>query len=33
VYAISVSGILPDAVIEELEEKGIKYRSRDTSNR
>jgi transcription elongation factor SPT4 len=33
VYAISVSGRLPDTFIRELKSRGIPYRSRDTSQR
>lgn len=33
VYAISVSGRLPETFIRELKSRGITYRSRDTSQR
>lgn len=32
-YAISVSGELPQDIIDSLQDKGIPYRSRDTSSR
>lgn len=33
VYAISVSGRLPNGVIREMKSRGIVYRPRDTSQR
>nr|CAG4635246.1 EOG090X0NWO [Alona affinis] len=33
IYAVSVSGRLPDNFIRELKSRGIPYRSRDTSQR
>nr|XP_023019213.1 transcription elongation factor SPT4 [Leptinotarsa decemlineata] len=33
VYAISVSGRLPNSVVRELKSRGLVYRSRDTSQR
>lgn len=33
VYAISVSGRLPNSVVREMKNRGITYRSRDTSQR
>ena len=33
VYAVSVSGRLPGAVIRDLQRSGVTYRSRDTSKR
>ena len=32
-YAISVSGELPEDVLDELRERGVVYQSRDTSDR
>ena len=32
-YAVSVTGELPQDVIDSLQDKGIPYRSRDNSNR
>ncbi len=32
-YAISVSGDLPEDVLDELRDRGIPYQSRDTSER
>lgn len=33
VYAVSVSGRLPDSLIRDMKARGITYRSRDTSQR
>ncbi|KAF4532872.1 hypothetical protein B566_EDAN001475 [Ephemera danica] len=33
IYAISVSGKLPQGVVREMKSRGIVYRSRDTSQR
>ncbi|CRK96887.1 CLUMA_CG009950, isoform A [Clunio marinus] len=33
VYAISVSGRLPNSIVREMKSRGITYRSRDTSQR
>jgi transcription elongation factor SPT4 len=33
VYAISVSGRIPNSVVREMKSRGITYRSRDTSQR
>jgi transcription elongation factor SPT4 len=33
VYAISVSGRLPNSIIRDMKNRGINYRSRDTSQR
>jgi hypothetical protein len=33
VYAISVSGRLPNGVVREMKQRGIPYRPRDTSQR
>ena len=32
-YAVSVSGDLPPDILDELRERGVIYRSRDTSDR
>ena len=32
-YAISVTGELPQDIIDSLQDKGVPYRSRDTANR